>query len=86
MSLNCPQCGHVIAAAEPSGVVTRQQAAVLRLLSEGASVEEAAVALFLSWDTVRWHLKNAYHRLGVHTRADAIARARELGLIEGSES
>lgn len=38
-----------------------------------------ATSLGVSLETVRWHLKRAYVRLGVRTRADAIAAWRNLG-------
>jgi DNA-binding CsgD family transcriptional regulator len=55
--------------------LTRRQAEVLSLLATGSSVEEIAGALFLSRATVRKHLEHVYARLGVHTRAEAVARA-----------
>ena len=38
--------------------------------------------LFLSRHTVKSQLWAAYRKLGVHTRGEAVARARELGLLE----
>jgi LuxR family maltose regulon positive regulatory protein len=32
-------------------------------------------------NTVRFHTKNIYGKLGVHRRSDAVDRARELGLL-----
>ena len=56
--------------------LTRRQAEILSLLASGAGVAEIATDLYLSPATVRKHLENVYARLGVHTRAEAIARAR----------
>lgn len=56
--------------------LTRRQAEILSLLVAGAGVAEIATDLYLSPATVRKHLENVYERLGVHTRAEAIARAR----------
>ncbi|HET7444851.1 MAG TPA: helix-turn-helix transcriptional regulator [Solirubrobacterales bacterium] len=56
--------------------LTRRQAEILSLLAAGAGVAEIAADLYLSPATVRKHLENVYTRLGVHTRAEAIARAR----------
>jgi len=56
--------------------LTRRQAEILALLAAGAGVAEIATDLYLSPATVRKHLENVYERLGVHTRAEAIAKAR----------
>ncbi|HZO05371.1 MAG TPA: LuxR C-terminal-related transcriptional regulator [Solirubrobacterales bacterium] len=56
--------------------LTRRQAEVLALLANGAGVERIARDLYVSPATVRKHLEHIYVRLGVHTRAEAIERAR----------
>jgi LuxR family maltose regulon positive regulatory protein len=45
---------------------------------------EIAAELFVSLNTIRAHLRNIYAKLGVHSRADAVKRARELGLLSPS--
>jgi LuxR family maltose regulon positive regulatory protein len=59
---------------------------VLRLLVTDLSTREIGERLFLSPNTIRSHKHALYHKLGVHTRADAIARATALGLLEQSQS
>lgn len=56
--------------------LTRRQAEILALLANGADVERIARDLYISVATVRKHLEHVYARLGVHSRAEAIARAR----------
>jgi LuxR family maltose regulon positive regulatory protein len=56
--------------------------AVLRLLATDLSVREIGEQLFLSPNTIRSHRRAVYHKLGVHSRPDAIARASALGLLE----
>jgi DNA-binding CsgD family transcriptional regulator len=56
--------------------LSRRQAEVLALLAGGAGVEQIARGLFISPATVRKHLEHVYIRLGVHSRAEAIERAR----------
>jgi LuxR family transcriptional regulator, maltose regulon positive regulatory protein len=54
---------------------------VLRYLPTNLRAPEIASELFVSLNTIRTHMRNVYSKLGVHSRADAVARARELGLL-----
>jgi LuxR family maltose regulon positive regulatory protein len=40
-----------------------------------------AAELFVSFNTVRTHTRVIFSKLGVTSRAEAVARARELGLL-----
>jgi ATP/maltotriose-dependent transcriptional regulator MalT len=60
--------------------------AVLRLMATDLSIREIGERLFLSQNTIRSHTRALYHKLGVHTRADAIARATALGLLKQTQS
>jgi LuxR family maltose regulon positive regulatory protein len=53
----------------------------LGLVAEGLSNQEIALAMFISLNTVKTHLKSAYSKLGVHQRREAVARARHLKLL-----
>jgi LuxR family maltose regulon positive regulatory protein len=55
---------------------------VLRLLSDGLSNRDLSRSLSISPDTVKWHLKNIFGKLGVESRAQAIVTAQRLRLIE----
>ncbi len=55
---------------------------VLRLLDSDLSVTTIAKNLYLSPNTVRSHTRALYRKLGVNTRAGAVARAETLGLLE----
>jgi DNA-binding CsgD family transcriptional regulator len=59
---------------------------VLRLLASGMTTREIAERLFLSSNTIRSHKRALYHKLGVHSRPDVIARATALGLLERTQS
>ena len=52
----------------------------LQLLISGLSNKEIAEQLYVSPNTVKTHLRNIYDKLRVNNRAQAIARARELGI------
>ena len=51
------------------------------LLGEGLTYAEIAERLVVSLNTVRFHVKEIYGKLGVNRQAQAVARAREVGLV-----
>ena len=59
---------------------------MLRLLAGELSTREIGERLFLSQNTIRSHRRALYQKLGVHSRADAVARATALGLLEQTQS
>ena len=61
--------------------LTSSEVAVLRLLPSYLTNQEIAEQLFLSVNTVKTHLRSAYHKLGVTSRREAIARGRRLRLL-----
>jgi len=54
---------------------------VLQLIAEGLTNSEIAFRLYLTLNTVETHTRNIYAKLGVHTRTQAVARGRALGLM-----
>jgi LuxR family maltose regulon positive regulatory protein len=60
--------------------------AVLRLLASELSARDIGARLFLSANTVRTHTRAIYRKLGVNSRADAVARATVLGLLDEAQS
>jgi ATP/maltotriose-dependent transcriptional regulator MalT len=54
---------------------------VLRLLARGQSYKEIGQQLFLSLNTVQFHIKSIYGKLLVNKRVQAIEKAREKKLI-----
>jgi LuxR family maltose regulon positive regulatory protein len=61
--------------------LSERELQVLRLLNTQLSSKRIAEQLFLSVNTVRSHIKSIYSKLDVHSRADAVRRAEELGLL-----
>ena len=61
--------------------LSERELEVLGLVVEGLSNREIAEKLFLSVGTVKTHVHNIYGKLGVQGRPQAIARARDLGLL-----
>jgi LuxR family maltose regulon positive regulatory protein len=54
---------------------------VLKLLAQGFTDKKIAESLVIARETVHKHLKNIYGKLDVHSRTEAIARARQLSLL-----
>jgi LuxR family transcriptional regulator, maltose regulon positive regulatory protein len=76
---------HRARASHPDPVVVDQLSArereVLRFASSMLSTEEIAGTMYLSVNTVKSHLKNAFRKLGATRRGEAVRRAKKLGLI-----
>jgi ATP/maltotriose-dependent transcriptional regulator MalT len=60
---------------------TKREREMLDTIVTGETNKEIAEKLFISEQTVKWHLHQLYQKLGVRNRTSAIAKARELSLI-----
>jgi LuxR family maltose regulon positive regulatory protein len=70
--------------AEPAVVLDELSDAelrVVRYLPSNLKAPEIATELFVSANTVRTHLRHIYAKLDAHSRGEAVARARQLGLL-----
>jgi ATP/maltotriose-dependent transcriptional regulator MalT len=61
--------------------LTNRELEVLALIAQGLSNKQVAETLIVSTGTVKWYTSQIYGKLGVNSRTQAIARARELNLI-----
>jgi DNA-binding NarL/FixJ family response regulator len=61
--------------ADPAALTEREED-VLRLLAEGRTNAQIAAAVFLSENTVKFHLRNLFTKLGVTNRTQAVAKGR----------
>src|SRR6516165_2456140 len=68
----------------PLEALSDSEIRVLRYLPTNLSRREIARELYVSHNTVRTHIGHLYAKLGTHTRAEAVARARALGLLAPS--
>jgi DNA-binding CsgD family transcriptional regulator len=68
------------------GGLTPRELEVLRLLVEGRSNRQIAEQLFISGKTASVHVTRILTKLDVHSRRDAAARARQLGLDQEPDS
>lgn len=62
--------------------LTAREKEVLRLMAEGISSRDIASKLGISYTTVRTHIRSLGSKLGVHSKLEAIVKARELALVE----
>ncbi|HET7763203.1 MAG TPA: LuxR C-terminal-related transcriptional regulator, partial [Phycicoccus sp.] len=67
----------------PHRALTAREAEVLALLARGRSNGEIGRALFISTKTASVHVSNILAKLGVGSRGEAVAVARESGLLPG---
>jgi LuxR family maltose regulon positive regulatory protein len=70
-----PHSNHLV---EP---LSARELQVLRLLAAGLSNREIGEQLFLAVGTVKKYTSTTYGKLGVHSRTQAVVRARDLGLL-----
>jgi predicted ATPase/DNA-binding CsgD family transcriptional regulator len=61
--------------------LSKRAVEILRLLAEGMSDREIAERLVMTTNTIKWYNRQIYGILGVGSRTQAIARARELQLL-----
>jgi len=62
--------------------LTPRERDVLRRVAAGVSSRDIARELGISYTTVRTHIRSLGRKLGVHSKLEATAKARELGLVE----
>jgi ATP/maltotriose-dependent transcriptional regulator MalT len=88
-----PRAGNRVRARRTGGVprrcpgrarsrLTKRELEVLRLVAKGMSNQEIAASLVVSEHTVHRHVSNVFGKLGVSSRAAAVAQAAQLGLLE----
>jgi LuxR family maltose regulon positive regulatory protein len=61
--------------------LSERELEVLRLIASGLSNREIAEELVIATGTVKRHINHIYGKLGVHSRTQAVAEAKELGLL-----
>ncbi len=72
---------HAVADAAFVESISERERSVLVLLAAGKSNQEIARELIVSLNTVKTHLRGIYGKLGVHSRTQALARARAYRLV-----
>jgi len=69
----------------PAGGLSDRELDILRLVAEGLSNVDIASRLFVTGQTVKFHLSNIYRKLGVANRTEATRFAYRNGLVDTSE-
>jgi len=62
--------------------LTERELEILRLIARGLSNREIASELFLTLGTVKWYNRQIYSKLGVHSRTQAVEKAKQVGLFD----
>lgn len=65
----------------PLPLLSRREFDVMALLCKGYSYREIGEKLFVSPNTVRFHLKNIYRKLKVNSRHEALIKAARVGMV-----
>jgi LuxR family maltose regulon positive regulatory protein len=66
---------------QPGNTLTERELKTLRLLATELSIEAIAAEMTISASTIRTYAKRVYSKLDVHSRAEAVYRAKELKLL-----
>jgi DNA-binding NarL/FixJ family response regulator len=67
---------------EPLDSLTQREIEIVRLVAEGLSNKAIAQALFVSENTIKYHMKNILQKLGVQNRTEAATYALRTGLLK----
>ena len=66
---------------ELAGEISDAELRVLRYLPTNLTAADIASEMYVSVNTIKTHMRNMYFKLDVHTRKEAVSRARALGLL-----
>ena len=80
-ALEEPEASRDGAPAARGAGLTKREVEVLRLVAKGMSNQEVAASLVISEHTVHRHVANILGKLGVSSRAAAVAQAAQLDLL-----
>lgn len=70
-------------AVKSNGLLTDRECEILEAVARGLTNKQIGEALFVSENTVKKHINNIYFKLDVNRRTQAIARAKQLNILNG---
>lgn len=65
---------------EPENILSKTELKIIRILEEGLSNKSISERYDISENTVKFHLKNIYRKLGVHNRLQAVHKINKNNL------
>ena len=66
---------------QPESILSEREKEILTSLSKGNSYKMIADSIYISLDTVRYHIRNIYKKMHVHSQSAAVAKALRKGWI-----
>ena len=72
---------YLVTTVENAPIISESALKILKLMALGMSNKEIAQNLSISLNTVKFHSKNIYSKLGVNDRYKAVQKAKELNII-----
>ncbi len=66
----------------PSAILTPKERDILKLMADNLTNKQIARAMDVSYQTIKWHLKNLFVKLNADTRRHALDQARMFGLLD----
>jgi len=73
---------HLVRSEEPEHSLSKRELEILALICEGLSNEQIADRLFISGNTLKSHIRRAYHKIGVGSRSQAVLWFTRYGDLE----
>lgn len=70
-------------AVKANGLLTERECEILEAVARGLTNKQIGEALFVSENTVKKHINNIYFKLDVNRRTQAVARAKQLNILQG---
>ncbi|TIP36468.1 MAG: helix-turn-helix transcriptional regulator [Mesorhizobium sp.] len=80
-----PERARPIAIAVKKQMLSSKETDVAALLLRAYTNRQLAESLSMAPDTVKWHLKNIFGKLGVSSRTEAVLKLKEIGLDAATE-
>lgn len=82
VEIGAPDVARETTRAAPFGDLSDREMEILERIARGKTNREIAEELFLSPNTIKSHVSNLYRKLDVTRRPEAVARAKELAILE----